>query len=143
MPGLEGKLLKGESIPRWLPTDRRQALDQHCEEKYRHVEVKGTLVEMFQGGCAFCESKITHVDYGHIEHTRPKSRHPELTFEWSNLLLACGICNGPQHKGDRFPGAAEDGPLINPCEEEPSDHLDFQFDVATNSPASTVKRRVA
>jgi uncharacterized protein (TIGR02646 family) len=83
---------------------------------------------MFHGKCAYCESKVTHVDYGHIEHYRPKSLFPELTFEWDNLLLACGICNGAEHKGDRFPEAADGGPLLNPCEEEPAPHLRFSFD---------------
>jgi uncharacterized protein (TIGR02646 family) len=101
---------------------------RQAEEKYRHAEVKAVLVKMFHGKCAYCESKITHVDYGHVEHYRPKSRFPDRTFEWSNLLLACGLCNGPEHKGDHFPEAANDGPLLNPCEEDPNDHLDFHFD---------------
>jgi hypothetical protein len=51
-----------------------------------------------------------------------------LTFEWDNLLLSCAVCNGAEHKGDRFPEATEGGPMINPCEEEPREHFDFVFD---------------
>jgi uncharacterized protein (TIGR02646 family) len=101
-----------------------------AEEKYRHREVKAALVALFHGKCAFCESKITHVDYGHIEHYRPKSRFPEETFAWDNLLLACGVCNGAEHKGDRFPGPEEGGPLLNPCGDDPDKHLRFKFDPA-------------
>jgi uncharacterized protein (TIGR02646 family) len=108
----------------------RRAMQQ-AEEKYRHQEVKKALVTMFHGKCAYCESKILHVDYGHIEHYRPKSRFPKWTFAWSNLLLACGMCNGPEHKGDRFPEAAEDGPPIDPSEEDPGGHFNFHFDPAT------------
>jgi uncharacterized protein (TIGR02646 family) len=99
-----------------------------AEECYRHPQVKQALVELFHGKCAYCESKIPHVDYGHIEHYRPRWRFPGLTFDWSNLLLACGTCNGAGHKGDRFPAEDEGGPLVNPCEDDPSKHLDFRFD---------------
>jgi uncharacterized protein (TIGR02646 family) len=101
-----------------------------AEEKYRHEQVKQALLALFHGKCAYCESKITHVDYGHIEHYRPKSRFPEHTFEWSNLLLACGVCNGAGHKGDHFPEEAEGGPLIDPCSDDPAQHLTFRYDPA-------------
>lgn len=98
------------------------------QNNYRHNQVKRTLVEMFNGKCAYCESKITHIDYGHIEHFKPKSRFKELSFEWSNLLLACGICNGSEHKGDKFPDETEGGPLVDPCVDDPSEHLIFNYD---------------
>lgn len=106
------------------------AARKRAENKYRHKDIKAALVAMFHGKCAYCESKITHIDYGHIEHFRPKS-HPRfrsLTFEWGNLLLSCARCNGAEQKGAHFPGAAEGGPLVNPCEDEPQEHFDFVFD---------------
>jgi uncharacterized protein (TIGR02646 family) len=107
---------------------------KRAESKYRHSQIKQALIQMFGGKCAYCESRITHVDYGHIEHFQPKAGmngHPELTFEWSNLLLACGICNGPEFKGERFPSHREGGPLVNPCQDEPTDHFEFVFDIKT------------
>jgi uncharacterized protein (TIGR02646 family) len=104
---------------------------ERAQNKYRHREIKEALVRLFHGKCAYCESHITHIDYGHIEHYRPKSGpqgRPDLCFEWPNLLLACGICNGSEYKGDRFPEAAQGGPIINPCEDDPSFHLEFRFD---------------
>jgi uncharacterized protein (TIGR02646 family) len=89
---------------------------------------------MFHGKCAYCESKITHTDYGHIEHFRPKrgvNGRPDIAFEWNNLLLACGVCNGAEHKSDHFPEADEGGPLINPCEDDPERHFEFHFDLVT------------
>lgn len=99
-----------------------------AETKYRHAEVKATLNKMFHGKCAYCESHIRHVDYGHIEHFRPKSKYRELTFEWTNLLLACGICNGAEFKGDSFPESEAEGRFVNPCEDEPSEHFQFTYD---------------
>jgi uncharacterized protein (TIGR02646 family) len=101
---------------------------RNAESKYQHEEIKEALVNMFHGKCAYCESKITHVDYGHIEHYRPRSLFPKLTFEWSNLFLACGVCNGAEHKSDHFPEVDEGGPLINPCDENPADYLNFYYD---------------
>jgi uncharacterized protein (TIGR02646 family) len=98
--------------------------------KYQHEQIKAALVEMFHGKCAYCESKITHIDYGHIEHFKPKSNtaYRVLAFEWTNLVLACGVCNGAEHKGTKFPLAAEGGPFVNPCDDEPNDHFDFVYD---------------
>ncbi len=106
--------------------DREQ--QRRAEKKYQHRQIKEYLVRMFHGKCAYCESKITHIDYGHIEHYRPKAHFPELAFEWTNLFLACGICNGTAHKGDQFPESAAGGPFVNPCEDDPQDHFDFHFD---------------
>lgn len=98
--------------------------------KYQHDEIKDALVTMFSGKCAYCESQIRHIDYGHIEHFRPKgdARFRQLSVEWTNLLLACGICNGPENKGTKFPEAASDGPLVNPVDENPASHFTFEFD---------------
>lgn len=104
-------------------TEKRSA-----EGKYRHRSIKDVLVTMFHGKCAYCESKISHVAYGHIEHFKPKSKFPDLTFEWTNLLLSCPICNSSEYKGDSFPEAPEGGPLINPCDETPTEHFEFVFD---------------
>ncbi len=119
---------KAEDWLRALLDARTKAESDLARNRYRHGEVKKALIALFHGKCAYCESKITHVDCGHIEHYRPKSGWKDLTFDWSNLLLACGICNGAGHKGNRFPESDEDGPIVNPCEDEPLDHFKFDFD---------------
>lgn len=98
------------------------------QKKYGHRQVKQALLEMFGGKCAYCESKIIHVDYGHIEHFKPKDKFRELCFQWSNLLLACGVCNGAEHKGNKFPEKVEGGPFVNPCDDDPSEHFIFSYD---------------
>jgi len=103
---------------------------KQAQEKYKHEGIKRALIEMFHGKCAYCESAITHIDYGHIEHFRPKSTpaYYELAVAWGNLLLACGRCNGVENKGTKFPLANEGGPIVNPVEEQPTRHLRFDFD---------------
>ncbi len=86
---------------------------------------------MFHGKCAYCESYIPHVTFAHIEHYRPKATFPDLTFSWGNLLLACGKCNSPLFKGERFPQEDEGGPLLDPCTDLPEEHLRFEYDART------------
>lgn len=61
-------------------------------------EVRSVLKGMCSGleRCMYCEDAPAN----EVEHVRPKSLYPELTFRWENFLFACGLCNGP--KGNRF-----------------------------------------
>ena len=103
----------------------------NAQSKYKHTDVKDALVAMFHGKCAYCESKVTHVTYGAIEHFHPKSEYPELTFEWSNLLFSCDVCNDAGHKGVKFPLDINGNPLlIDPTDgiTDPNTHLEFSWD---------------
>ena len=97
------------------------------EGKYNQNEVKLALRAMFHEKCAYCESYTTHVSYSEIEHFKPKSKYPELCFEWNNMNFSCEICNGKAHKGDKFPLENENGPIINPVEENPDNHFKFIY----------------
>ena len=128
--------------------------------------------EPFYGKCAYCECDVL-INQGGIEHWRPKGRvtsasnklvkiktkngtvctHPGyywLAYEWQNLLLACGTCNGSLRvevsgqsqlvgKGTRFPvkgfrakkmgeESRERPLLINPVIEDPADHMKVDRD---------------
>lgn len=102
-----------------------------AQNKYRHDQIKSELVKMFHGKCAYCESKITVVTYGAIEHFRPKGEYLDLTFEWTNLLLSCDVCNDAGHKGVKFPLDINGNPLlIDPTDgiTDPNMHLEFSWD---------------
>lgn len=64
------------------------------KKKYNQPDVKAQLRAETSDKCAYCESKVTVVAHGDIEHVTPKSIEPELTFEWENLTFACQKCNG-------------------------------------------------
>ena len=106
---------------------------ENAENKYNHAKVREALKVMCFGKCAYCESHVLHIGYAHIEHYMPKTKYPALCFEWDNLLLGCARCNGAQFKGDKFPLANEGGPFINPCDEEPVDFFEFEFDSLTGT----------
>lgn len=81
------------------------------------------LYEAFHGKCAFCEAKMAHVSHPHVEHYRPKSRFPDLMFDWQNWLLSCGRCNDA--KWAHFPDCDNQPCLLDPANEDPAMHLDF------------------
>lgn len=97
------------------------------QAKYNRSEIKEALIKETSGKCAYCESKFGHVTYGDIEHVIPKSVAPEITFEWSNLTIACDKCN--TNKSD------EEG-LVDPYEEEPANHLIFDGPMVLAHPDS-------
>ena len=84
------------------------------------------IKERFSDLCAYCERRCDD-DIGEIDHFKPKSRFPNLVYEWSNLILACSNCN--RSKDNKWPP----GGYIDPCEvllqERPE--IYFEYDAAT------------
>lgn len=98
---------------------------------YKAAGVAETLNAMFNGKCAYCESRIHAIQPTDVEHYRPKgavliSGRPTkpgyywLAARWDNLLPSCIYCNRPnrhelphleggevQGKGNHFPLADE------------------------------------
>ncbi|AJY19666.1 hypothetical protein L0Z13_08750 [Burkholderia multivorans] len=72
--------------------------------------IRDTLATMCIGPvrCAYCEDSAAD----EIEHVYPKSLFPERAFQWSNLLFACGPCNGP--KSNKF-GILALGKVVEFC----------------------------
>lgn len=118
---------------------------------YAHNDVKNALRLAQYDKCAFCESKITHIGYGDVEHFRPKAavRQNELddlespgyywlAYEWTNLFLSCQLCN-QRFKRNCFPlrhpnfrarsprhKLQKESPLlIDPSADYPEKHLTF------------------
>lgn len=99
------------------PCPNQNALDA---ENYKHPDNKKALASASFYKCMYCESDIAHIDFGDVEHIKPKAddQFPQLAYEWSNLGLACGKCNNT--KSDKYFAAA---PFIDPYAENPEDHL--------------------
>lgn len=89
-------------------------------------DLKKWLFEnVFDGKCAYCESRAMTTSYGDAEHYRPKSevsvkdadgkaqivhaggeKHPGyfwLAFDWENLIPSCARCNSGMGKQTQFP----------------------------------------
>jgi uncharacterized protein (TIGR02646 family) len=118
---------------------------------YGAPEVKEALRKAQHGKCAFCESRITHIDHGDVEHFRPKAGYRQrpdgplvrpgyywLAYEWSNLFFCCALCN-QTFKRNHFPLvddsrraachrddiAREEPLLIDPGRDDPATFLEF------------------
>lgn len=135
---------------------------------YGHKTVKELLVAMQHEKCAYCESKVTHVDAGDVEHFRPKGRSQQvegtvllvrgywwLAYTWENLLFACAKCN-QSGKRDLFPlgntanlclqptdpAAKEDPLFIDPSTSDPEPQIEWRRGVPlglTTSAQTTIE----
>jgi len=87
---------------------------------YNHRMNKEALRSASFDKCMYCESKISHIDYAHIEHIKPKApdKYPELLCTWENLGYACSRCN--TNKSEKY---VESTPYIDPYSEEPEEHI--------------------
>lgn len=105
---LLGYIAKGKKIPKTLA------------KNYNQKEVKEALKSESMNKCMYCESNVSHVTHEHIEHIKPKAKDkfPELTFEWTNLGLACPICN--MNKDSDYDNST---PFINPYIDNPIDNF--------------------
>jgi uncharacterized protein (TIGR02646 family) len=122
---------------------------------FAHESVKEALIEAQHDKCAFCESKVTHISYGDVEHFRPKAGYRQnandalttpgyywLVYEWDNLFLACQLCN-QRHKRNLFPlanpaeratthqhNAEQEHPLfIDPALDDPEEYISFRREI--------------
>ena len=111
------------------------------------------LLSLFHSKCAYCETRVESTSAGHIDHFRPMYKavgldgkidvehYWWLSSEWRNLYLTCPACNS--NKANHFPVAGKRAPeeatwddvvateeplLIDPCLDEPSEHLSFNSD---------------
>jgi uncharacterized protein (TIGR02646 family) len=93
------------------------------EDRYKKVDVRDTLDEMYGGRCCYCEADIALVAFGHIEHRKPKSRFPRSCFAWNNMHLACPRCN--QAKSEKW---VEKSPILDSVTDVPiEDHLTYDW----------------
>lgn len=105
---LLGKIARGEKL---TPSEA---------SRYRHPEIKAAVIAETHGKCAYCESKLRHIHHGDIEHIFPKSLDEKMRFQWSNLTLACEICN--QNKSNKDPNFEY---IIDPYKIDPEEHILF------------------
>lgn len=119
---------------------------------YGAESIKKVLIQAQSKKCCFCESNVTPISHGDVEHFRPKGAfrqspsEPEqfpgyfwLAYDWNNLLFSCQVCN-QSFKKTLFPLevpdsrarshhddlSAESPLFINPAEEDPEVFITFE-----------------
>ncbi len=132
------------------PLLRRQRREPVQEEwrVIRRVALEAVRA-LFRGKCAYCESAIGPVGTLEVDHFRPKFGAAELggdgsldhycwlTLEWENHYASCAPCNRAKRSFFPVQGARADygAPLekempllIDPCRDDPAQHLEFVAD---------------
>lgn len=120
------------------------------EKLYLNSEVRETLIALFFGKCAYCET--SRGSALNVEHHRPVANagggrkplphhYAWLAYDWENLLLVCQTC--ASLKRNLFPlnggradvlatlartRAQERPKLLDPGYDRPNRHLDFTLD---------------
>ena len=89
--------------PRWVEHYRNKTGSRPSDSRWR--DFHSALSVAFSGLCGYCEENTK----GEIDHFRPKSKFPNLVYEWSNWVFACKDCN--RTKLDQWPA----GGYVNPC----------------------------
>ena len=109
-------------------------ISEEIKNRYNRNDIKDELEKETYGKCAYCESKIKSISFGDIEHILPKNKdaRPDLYVEWSNLTIACEVCNR-ENKKDYY---KVDDPLINPVDEDPNDYLKALGPLITYKPGN-------
>ena len=85
---------------------------------YKHPTNKAALQNACFDKCMYCESKVTQVYFGDVEHHRPRDTFPLLEFVWDNLGFVCARCNN-----EKLNKWSDETPFIDPFLDEPDEHL--------------------
>lgn len=112
-------ILKQNEI-KWKNDLESENPKDHFKRRYNHKDIKAALIKETSQKCAYCESKILHIGFGHIEHILPQKDFVDKTFEWENLTLACEKCN--INKGHYYD---ESYPILNPYTDTIKEHIDI------------------
>ena len=87
-----------------LSLSRFQAQHSNASWDALHQQIKddihAALDQEQECLCVYCEATISR-NTCHLEHLQPKGRHPQLTFQYSNLAQSC---NAQNHCGHRKGG---------------------------------------
>ena len=103
--------------PRWVQYYRNGIGLKPGDSRWR--DFQNEVKRPFFCLCAYCEELCQ----GEIDHFRPKSKFPDLVYDWSNWLLACHDCN--QTKGAKWPSEG----YVDPCEESSQDRPERYFGI--------------
>ena len=107
--------------PKWVAYYREGGGRKPSDVRWQYFREE--LEKRFHGICGYCEEYVR----GEVDHFRPKSKFPELVYEWSNWVFACRSCNAS--KKDKWPS----GGYVDPCASSGEDHPEtlFEFDLYT------------
>ncbi len=105
-----------------------------------------TLGSRSNRNCWYCERRCQAVGgwAPTIDHFRPRSLFPELTYEWSNWIFSCRRCN-VDNKMDKWPELGFVDPASADIAERPEQYFDYESDtgkiIARNGLSEAARNR--
>lgn len=125
--------------PQVLPLNKKKQKRELPPVWQKHKTLKGAIIAMSSGYCAYCQSPVTasHAGKlpGQVEHFMPKSRFPTRAYDVRNYFLGCESCNG--NKGDKWPR----GGYVRPDRGKPEERFVFGEDGRVEGRAGDVQAR--
>ena len=94
-------------------------------ERSAHVKIVTVLRAMSFGKCFYCEQTLGEREH-EVDHYIKLAEDPTRAFAWTNLYLACRLCN------DKLTNLVKPvAQCLDPCDPaaRPGDHLTFENDV--------------
>jgi len=111
------KPIRRRLTPAWVRHYRMHQGNRPGDARWREFQLE--LSDAFFSLCGYCETECK----GEVDHFRPKSREPELAYEWTNWVLACHTCN--QAKAEKWPAGGYVDPCAKRAPERPESFFDF------------------
>lgn len=89
-------------------------------------QLREHILEEQNNHCAYTELRIKMTDNCHIDHYHTRNLYPEETFRYANMLVSCNAEGyGAKYKDKQIKTKTDYNELINPVEEQPTEHLEF------------------
>lgn len=116
--------VRSRYTPRWIEHYRNGTGSRPSDSRWR--DFRNDLSEAFFGLCGYCEESCLGV----ADHFHPKSKFPELVYDWSNWVFACHRgCNTA--KGEKWPPGGYGDPCARSRLARPENF--FAFDTRTGA----------
>ncbi|ARD22892.1 MULTISPECIES: HNH endonuclease [Shewanella] len=98
--GLMGPDISPTEYHEWelIPYDEPKILSFYNSKKWN--DLKAEAFERYGNKCACCGRSPEHNVIMHVDHIKPRSKHPELELDINNLQILCEHCN--TGKSDKF-----------------------------------------
>jgi len=107
-----------------INVNRDVTVEPIVKNAYRTIEILKALGIVFKNKCYLCEKKDTSPGIFDVEHFETQKEAVEKKYIWSNLYLACHICNGIKPKISPIEGFLD---VCNP-DEDVEEFIGYEFD---------------
>lgn len=111
----------------WDKSSNAQRPEKPTDSHWLEENIRGVLVEDFHKCCGYCgqltpmgDPEQNNRKFGQVDHYNPKSKRPQLVYDWDNFIWCCENCN--TLKGTFLD---ETAPLLNPCVQADCEMLEF------------------